>query len=789
MTTRLRHLALLLILPLLIAGGFAQAQDAQSEGTTAEAPAETAEGKSSLELLLDVIEDDTARAQLIDELRAAGAEAAPTDDQVVETVAEAAGTVAPAEDISFGRRIALITQGIAEEAAAKVERLWSQLSQSSGVFDGLSGSELSVLLDAAKELALVIAATVIVFMALRRIGKTIYARMGASARDGGVMRTIALYLASALIDTLNVLLAWAAGYAIATLLLGNFGQIGIRQTLYLNAFLIVEMARVALRLVLSPSSRSLRPIPVGNAAARYMSRWLGLIIAMVGYGQLLIVPIINAQVSFAAGRAISTLIAFLVLAFAVYLVLRNRRAVADWMLGDPQPTPAPTPPLETAAANRDVAMLAPEEAAALAGWEDTQSIQPVVEEPPKPRGAASFLALHWHWPALAYLFAMFVLVLVSPGNAVLNTFLASGQVLVIGLLGFAISGLIGGIMVRGIALPDNVNQRLPLLESRINRFVPKALFVLRLVILALVILFVLNSLSIIDLRAWMASQLGLRITGSALSVAAILLVSFLVWLGLNSWVDYRLNPEFGNVATAREQTLLTLLRNAATIALLIVTLMFVLSEIGLDIAPLLASAGVLGLAIGFGAQKLVQDIITGIFIQFENAMNVGDVVTVGGTTGTIEKLTIRSVSLRDVSGVFHLIPFSSVDMVSNYVRDFGYFVCDMGVAYRENSEEVRQAMEDAFERLRADPEVDATIVGPFEWFGLNSFGDSSVNFRARIKCVPGKQWGVGRAYNAVVKDVFDERGIEIPFPYRTLVLGEAKDGSTQPLRITKDPET
>ena len=118
--------------------------------------------------------------------------------------------------------------------------------------------------------------------------------------------------------------------------------------------------------------------------------------------------------------------------------------------------------------------------------------------------------------------------------------------------------------------------------------------------------------------------------------------------------------------------------------------MFVLSELGLDIAPLLASAGVLGLAIGFGAQKMVQDIITGVFIQLENAMNVGDVVTVGGTTGSVERLTIRSASLRDVQGVYHIIPFSSVDMVSNYVKDFGYYVCDMGIAYREDTEEAKE---------------------------------------------------------------------------------------------------
>ena len=293
-------------------------------------------------------------------------------------------------------------------------------------------------------------------------------------------------------------------------------------------------------------------------------------------------------------------------------------------------------------------------------------------------------------------------------------------------------------------------------------------------------------IGLIALRDWMESQLGYRVTSSLISLAGILLVAYGVWLAMTSWVDYRLNPDYGNIATARETTLLTLLRNAGTIAIFILALMFCLSEIGLDIGPLLASAGVLGLAIGFGAQKMVQDIITGIFIQFENAMNVGDVVTVGGTTGTVERLTIRSVSLRDVAGAFHIIPFSSVDMVTNYMRDFGYFVCDMGVAYRENVEEVKQAMLDAFEELRGDPDQAAKIIADLEWFGLQSFGDSAVVCRARIKCVPGQQWGVGRAYNGVLKQVFDDRNIEIPFPHQTIFLGESKDGKTQTFKVSPD---
>jgi moderate conductance mechanosensitive channel len=263
----------------------------------------------------------------------------------------------------------------------------------------------------------------------------------------------------------------------------------------------------------------------------------------------------------------------------------------------------------------------------------------------------------------------------------------------------------------------------------------------------------------------------------------ILAAAFVLWLTLTSWVEYRLNPDFGKVPTAREQTLLTLLRNAATIALAVITLMFALSELGLDIGPLLASAGVIGLAIGFGAQKLVQDVITGVFIQLDNAMNVGDIVTAGTTTGVVEKLTIRSVSLRDLNGIYHLIPFSSVDAVSNFSRDYSNFVIDMGVAYREDTEEAKAAMFDAFDELKRHPEQGANIIGAFEWFGLEQFADSAVILRARIRTLPGKQWGVGRAYNEIVKRIFDARGIEIPFPHTTLYLGENKQGQTQPFHV------
>ena len=177
--------------------------------------------------------------------------------------------------------------------------------------------------------------------------------------------------------------------------------------------------------------------------------------------------------------------------------------------------------------------------------------------------------------------------------------------------------------------------------------------------------------------------------------------------------------------------------------------------------------------------------ITGVFIQFENAINEGDVITVGGVTGTVERLTIRSVGIRDLSGIYHIVPFSAVDTVSNYMRGFAYHVAEIGVAYRENIAEVKEAMQSAFDQLRGTEHGDA-LLGDLEMHGVTELGDSAVVVRARLKTKPGSQWAVGRAYTEVVKRVFDERGIEIPFPHQTIYWGVDKDGTAPPLQIAKD---
>ncbi|WP_146588216.1 mechanosensitive ion channel domain-containing protein [Puniceibacterium confluentis] len=745
--------------PVLAQGLLPSTAVSDSADTGAEATAEP----DPLQSLLEVLKDDTAREKLISELERQLPEAVPASSD--SSAGADAGNSIEDSIVSLGGRIAVITQTIAEKIASQAISAWNSLQGTGSVFDGFQGGEFAVLLEAGQSLLLVIVLTVAVFLTLRTLTIPLFKSFGNRAQDGTFIGNALRFAGSVLIDALTVVVAWAIGYAVTLLALGEFGQIGFRQTLYLNAFLLVELVKVAMRAVLSPSSGGLRLIPISNRAARHLNRLVNVVVSILGYGQLLVVPLINQNASFAAGLAISALLSVIVLLCLITSVIMHRQAVAGWL--------------------RD--RMAPPPVVADTGPEDPTDTGPDMLDETERRiqGAIGPLARHWHWFALAYLGFMFIVVMSQPTDVVTAYLAASGKIALAVLLASMITGALSKTISNGIYLPEDLSRKLPLLQPRLNRFIPRVLLLLRYFVAALVVLYIFNIIGLIGLRGWMESQIGLTLTGTAVSVFLVLLVAYAIWLAMTSWVDFRLNPDYGSIPTARERTLLTLLRNAATIAIFVLTLMFCLSEIGLNIGPLLASAGVLGLAIGFGAQKMVQDIITGVFIQFENAINVGDVITVGGTTGGVEKLTVRSVSLRDVNGVFHIIPFSSVDMVSNYTRDFSYFVCDMGVAYRENVSEVKQAMLDCFDELRSDPEQGALITADLEWFGLNAFGDSAVICRARIKTLPGSQWGVGRAYNEILKRVFDERGIEIPFPHQTIYFGEAKDGSTQPIRLAE----
>jgi moderate conductance mechanosensitive channel len=226
-------------------------------------------------------------------------------------------------------------------------------------------------------------------------------------------------------------------------------------------------------------------------------------------------------------------------------------------------------------------------------------------------------------------------------------------------------------------------------------------------------------------------------------------------------------------ASKRAETLVRLLRQAVMIVIWVMALLVILNELGVSVAPILASAGVLGLAVGFGAQNLVRDVISGFFFILENQVRIGDVAVVNGTGGLVEAINFRTLVLRDLEGKVHIFPNGTIDSVTNLTREWSAYVFDIGVAYKEDTDKVVGILKSVGEEMKADPEYGPNIIEDMEIFGVDRFGDSAVVIKGRIKTLPIKQWYVGREFLRRVKYAFDAQGVEIPFPHRTLYFGEA----------------
>jgi small conductance mechanosensitive channel len=233
------------------------------------------------------------------------------------------------------------------------------------------------------------------------------------------------------------------------------------------------------------------------------------------------------------------------------------------------------------------------------------------------------------------------------------------------------------------------------------------------------------------------------------------------------------NDDAGSQETEkRMNTLLGIIKGIGRIIIWSVFLMMLLKKLGVDIAPILAGAGILGLAVGFGAQELVRDFISGFFMILENQVRTGDVAIINGTGGLVEKIELRTITLRDFSGVVHVFQNGKINTISNMTKEWSAMVFDIGVAYKEDVDHVMKVMQKTGEELINDPQFKNKIIEPLEIFGLDQFGDSAIVIKARLKTLPIEQWTIGREYRRRLKKAFDKEGIEIPFPHTTVYWGE-----------------
>ncbi|MFW6019583.1 MAG: mechanosensitive ion channel family protein [Bacteroidales bacterium] len=275
-------------------------------------------------------------------------------------------------------------------------------------------------------------------------------------------------------------------------------------------------------------------------------------------------------------------------------------------------------------------------------------------------------------------------------------------------------------------------------------------------------------------QAWLINELPGILILIVLFIIAIKSVSFFTKKLKNSILkrSEKASSSEKRESEKRVETLSSIIYGLIRIILWVIFIMILLQKFGINIAPIIAGAGIIGLAVGFGAQELVRDFISGFFVILEDHMRTGDVAILNGTAGLVEKMEFRTTTLRDFSGVVHVFQNGKISTLSNMTKDWSAMVFDIGVAYKEDPQQVMEIMKDVGEDLYKDPEFSEYIIEPIEVFGLDKFADSALVIKARLKTIPIQQWMVGREFRKRLKFAFDQHNIEIPFPHTTIYWGD-----------------
>ncbi len=730
---------LLALAPLSASAQLSAATQAQGGGADG-GQASGAEGSAAqvadeqLQKLIDTLQDPAARQQLVDNLQAL---------LQANRQAQPAG---PLEDEkTFGA-------GALETVVGAMSDLSAQLVDAAGSFAELPDAAIEGIqaLESpeVQRRFLEVAVTLIAIAAGGLLVEFLVARLLARPRrtlddkpaDSWAVRLLYLVL-RLLLDLVPIAAFAATTYGILTLA-DTTRTTDLVALAFINANVLDRAVRLVGRLVLVPQNRGQRLLPLEDETAHYLYLWLRRFSFIGIYGFMATQMALTLGLDPAAQALLVNLLALLLAAMLIMFILQQRKEVTAWLKG-------------SQAGSGAIA------------------------------GVRARLAEIWHVLAIFYVAGCwFIFVLDIEGGfgflaraTVLTLLILAGTRLAILLLGQAIE--------RGFRLDEETRQRFPLLQERANRYLP----VLRAVLstgIGLLSLLLLLEVWGAEPFGWLVSEPGRAFSGVVVKILLVIGGGFAIWEITSSLIESYLRGRPGG-RSARTTTLLKLFQNALRIILAVLVVLIVLSEVGLDIAPLLAGAGVIGLAIGFGAQTLVKDVITGVFMLMENTIAVGDVVELGGKTGVVEQISIRTAHLRDLEGNLHVIPFSDSTAVTNYGRGFSYALVDMGVSYREDVDEVIAVLKEEAAKLRQEEEFKGVILDDLEVLGLNSFGASEIVVRVRLKTVPLSQWSVKRAYYARIKKAFDAKGIEIPFPHQTIYFGVDKDGSAPPLHLVREP--
>ncbi|HEY4985420.1 MAG TPA: mechanosensitive ion channel domain-containing protein [Bradyrhizobium sp.] len=695
----------------------------------------SAEQQKDLRGLLDSLTDDSARTALIAQLRAL---LAVKDSQQANQPGASSADLANGRDDwlagatrSLGSVSASILQFVAD-----IQKL-PELGQL--VLAEMSDPAMRRwLAEAMAMIVTVLAAALLVEWLAKRL--LAHPRRSVETRiSANILIRLLLLCLRTFLDVLPIAAFAATAYGVLALVeLGFLLRFAV--VTLVNANVLSRAILASGRAMLAPEVPGLRLFQIDDESAAYGFLWLKRFTHAGVYGYFILHTAWLLGLSWTAYSFFANLLALFITGMSIVFVLQIRRAVSRWLRG----------------------RMAVNNVARLRGH----------------------VAEVWHVVVIAYAIGVYLVwVTAVPGGF---SYLLRASLL--SALTIALAGLVLAGLMRTFAtlfdLSSETRAKYPLLEARANSYLPAFRQLLRSLVVAI------SGLALIEIWGghpleWLASTNGQGLLGRFISIGVVLLIS-LVALEVGTAFGERMAQR--NPSSMRLRTLLPFLLNAYRIFLLTVASLIVLSELGVNIAPLLAGAGVFGLAVGFGAQTLVKDVITGIFILLENTISVGDVVEVGAHSGLVEKISVRTLHLRDFDGNVHSIPFGEVQTVKNMSKVFAYAVVDVTVSYRENIDEALAVMAEVAAGMVDSGPLAETIIAPFEVVGVEGLQDSAVWLRGRFKTRPPGQWNVRREFYRRIKAAFDERGIEIPFPHRTIYMGVDKRGAAPPLHVVNEPD-
>ncbi len=492
-----------------------------------------------------------------------------------------------------------------------------------------------------------------------------------------------------------------------------------------NIYLLCRLVHEFARFLVEPNTPSLRLIAMPSIRAKKIMRGVALLLATGFIGYVLVSVGEVLGLSRTGGSTIARLAALLVHIELAVIVWQSRRVVGRWIAGKPD---------------------------AKGGF----------------AGLRHFFGRIWFIPALFYILALWVALAAGVHDAfqvLLRVVLVAAGASILGRLAWKAST---SLLERAFPDPTTATARHPALYARARAYNPLIRLLVRVIIAFFVVVLVLQGWGVNAFGFLASDKLSRALIGAIIDIVITVAVSLVAWEWINATINNRIDRLQSKGRTrqaARLRTLLPMLKATIGVSICIVAGLICLSKIGVNAAPLLAGASVLGIAIGFGSQKLVQDVITGLFLLLEDAIQVGDNITLAGMTGTVERLSIRTIRLRGGDGSVNIIPFSAVTTVTNSSRDFGNAQISVQVGYDEDLSRVYAVLTDIVRTMRQEPAWSVMIRDDLQIFGLDQFGASALVITGQIRTGPGQHVAVRREFNARMKARFAAEGIEIPYAY------------------------